>query len=1017
MFRVFLFLFLVFSLRAEVSPDVDTNDICDSYPCTLSVAGAVSTADENDELTDNWNAAAACGNELRLTAGDIWEVQTVNLHNDCADGSPLIITTTEAAKLPLTGHRLTEAYSTILPTIRITGSGSNGRLQIWAKSAAYGNAASNITFRGVRFNFSHLTSGSPSLYMEMGTQDDWDYVGPIEMIDSGDHKTFYSPMEYIPQAPILSDEHEDCRINGQHYAGSEDITINVNGSDFGVRADCLLGDSRLLELSPWNGGYNPTWNGSAYVPVTVSPKTETFAENALTYPADGLYTFRNAVASPYEVTITVKVSPYRLWTDFPKNIIFDRVLFGADRLAQMGGNALQLNGQGHQVIDSTFQDIKGAIPTEIKAISGAVGCKSCLVRNSWIEAAGSIIFFGGNMTPLHNDVVRDTDIENNVLYRPQRWRGGIWAASTYVEQGSVWWGLSNNTSHLFLAMNSGMTGATEPTWSTTTCPITNNPTQNQYNHSVLSSTSDNEVTWKCWASGSGNRYDLKNSFELKNGKNIKFKFNGVKNMWTDSQAATLNIKNESLHTWGQRSTVLKDIYLEHNWVETGASMFAAIVNHEHVPFSSYFETLYGRSTWDVFGPIYIRHNAFIDHHLGNWSIAGNRTGACASSGQAQFNPGSINPFYVENNLFDSFSHTGNAGAASCTTYWLVNGVQSESAPLYFRNNIAAQATGSTRLFSAGSSSGGSANGRRAMNRNGVVPQGTSAPSDDTAIPANRFSGNLLLGVTKGGCTGNNQFPTTNTNNCDPGNETHIPPTLTNVGFAARTNKNYKLLPGTSYKISGTNDRDPGPDWSFIPRIVAMDGTHSTATVHVAGQMAVITYRVYGKAAEWPGSIVVSSTQDMLSPIADLDPATYTRPDATDGDWLPAARGERRWIVLGRNVPLNAGTYHYKISHGGGFALGSFTVTGSVAGTTTHTIRRNGIEAAVDNLLLEYGTSYSAATDTISAGGTVAASCTAGANCTVSATVDRGTIVYTRWRERTSDNTVLRSGRVILSAIP
>ena len=113
-------------------------------------------------------------------------------------------------------------------------------------------------------------------------------------------------------------------------------------------------------------------------------------------------------------------------------------------------------------------------------------------------------------------------------------------------------------------------------------------------------------------------------------------------------------------------------------------------------------------------------------------------------------------------------------------------------------------------------------------------------------------------------------------------------------------------------------------------------------------------------------------------VADLDPDTYSVPESSDHD-RNAKGGLSRMFVVGANSALSASTKHYYRIMCGGDAYPqvddtdpSFTTLGTLAGTTSITVSYN----RSGSQTLEYGTAYSRATDTISAGGADVQSCKA-----------------------------------------
>jgi hypothetical protein len=141
-------------------------------------------------------------------------------------------------------------------------------------------------------------------------------------------------------------------------------------------------------------------------------------------------------------------------------------------------------------------------------------------------------------------------------------------------------------------------------------------------------------------------------------------------------------------------------------------------------------------------------------------------------------------------------------------------------------------------------------------------------------------------------------------------------------------------------------------------------------------------------------------------------ATYHGQDADDAD-RNYRDGNRRMVVLGHSVNLTANTaYYYRLHCGGDMEVGYFKTLPTLTSTATQTIARTAASTGVTDMIVEYGTAYSRATDTISGGGTsTPAACTKGNRCVATFSATKGTVLYYRWKERDRLGSVLVAGKV------
>jgi hypothetical protein len=168
---------------------------------------------------------------------------------------------------------------------------------------------------------------------------------------------------------------------------------------------------------------------------------------------------------------------------------------------------------------------------------------------------------------------------------------------------------------------------------------------------------------------------------------------------------------------------------------------------------------------------------------------------------------------------------------------------------------------------------------------------------------------------------------------------------------------------------------------------------------------------------------VATDQFCYSPVSDVDPTAFTNPGWSGNDHFPQF-GPAKTFVVGLNSALTAGTtYYYCLEYQGYNLNGQFTTLTALAGSrsiqvqTKLTTNTQGAMGA-NNMIVEYGTVYSRATDTISGGSTTGpVACTVGgAACSQSFTATAGVPLYYRYKIRDIGNAVLIAQPVI-AAVP
>jgi len=234
----------------------------------------------------------------------------------------------------------------------------------------------------------------------------------------------------------------------------------------------------------------------------------------------------------------------------------------------------------------------------------------------------------------------------------------------------------------------------------------------------------------------------------------------------------------------------------------------------------------------------------------------------------------------------------------------------------------------------------------------------------------------------------------------PGN--NVPPDYTLVSNPSNPQK--YMRPANF----GTDNRPIGPDMTQM-NFVRLAGNAPA----VSDRAAIFAFNITPPLMAGAGTVTVATDPFCLSPVADMDPAQFANPSWTDNDRFPQFAAQRT-VVAGLNTPLSPGTtYYYCIEYQGYGLRGSFTTGTALSGSRTVQVRTaltsltQGASGA-NNMIVEYGTAYSRATDLLSGGGTTApVPCTVGGGaCSASFPATAGTPVYYRYKIRDASGTVL-----------
>ena len=467
------------------SPSNDGGATCNrasGQPCTFKVTcdSALCTRAESDQYQTALNESGL-GDTIQLEAGRTFPATGPYgfQHPYKSNGTGYVtITTTEAARLPEEGTRITPAYNPLLPTIQAAWVSSFAAPAVTFQ-AGRPHAAEHYRFIGIRF-------ASIPTNLSRG------------LVSVGTYNGFAQPFTAA--------------------AGSTLLTITSLTGEFPWL-------NEIVQLS-----------STGTLPTPLQPNTYYTVKS----PSSNTSRLQLADVNGAIITITdigsgthyLHEAGVRTFDDQPGDVVFDRCVFQGGFTDNTMSRLLALHARKVDLLNSFLEGGRSG-GSDAQAIAGWNGKGPYLIHNNYIDGTTENILFGG-ATPFTDDSVQGAEIRYNYLPHPEeRWRVVKWSPRLKVLAGRVVQATGSLSLHI--ATTSGFTGASEPSWTTTTS----------------ATVTDGDIVWKCWTeNGSGcvagnNPWTIKNNFELKSSRNMHIHHNVFDQMWVDGQETQINLKNEN----------------------------------------------------------------------------------------------------------------------------------------------------------------------------------------------------------------------------------------------------------------------------------------------------------------------------------------------------------------------------------------------------------------------------------------------------------------------------------------
>lgn len=936
-----------------------------SRPYTYTVSATTGTTGTNQDLADAYNDACL-GDTIKLRAGDVWTFNSASwimLNKSCGTGY-LTITTTEDSKLPASGTRITLPYKPLLPIIQ-------QRAGYPAIDIAGGvRAAEHIKLRGLHIRMDPTVATST--------------VNSYGVLSIGSAQSQW--LGYQGANTFYTDTYTDTALSTSATAG--DTVLNVTAGTG----------------SYWTAGVKGYVNSPTDA-FTVASSTA----NTVTIEAPGLASSHSSSAT---IDTFIDRDAFQPNDIVVQHCIIDNETYQINALRGMTVHTRTVEIRDNYIAGFTAQT--NANGSDSQAILTINGPGPFTIENNFAHSHGENIMTGGSPPSynVHPGKNGDTNyIRYNYLPKfPERDRVGPWSdirdtskfdGTGCVKKGRyVHAGAATTTAGsvvFFIAKNTGCVGTSEPNFASIT---TNGLT-----------ITDNEVTWE--RVGLGGRPLVKNNFETKATENLIFQYNVLAYFppayyYNVAQTTMINVK---LAPQGCSATYITypdcfagkntNIQILNNYAKNIAAGAIGVMGAQNAKGDDSGDYLIKDNLFVHTSEVPSGSGGFPSYH--QFTIAGSYDAANGGSGKGILRDVRI----LNNTWYVPFTPVHHGWALENESTVVGGSWQSYTGNNQVRGNIWIRGSSTSSAF--GYRSGYGNDGGNSL---GLFP-GNGSASPSTSL----WDKNIILG------SPSSVYPAgTIERNCPGGTATSAACGTSDYFTHATYGKMYKSRQTGIFKLRPTytfgkrsmpDGSDIGADWDSLPRI---DNLRTEYT----DRMVTFRWQVSRPIAHIPCVIELNRSRDWegthAGELASI--STYYGQDSSEHDRYPKS-GNWRMVQVGHAVNLlPSTTYYYRLQCGGDSVNGSFTTLATLSGTATRTLSRV-IRGASQSMVLQYGTSYSRATDTISGGGTASANCTQGQTCAPSFTATRGQTYYVRWYEKSATGgggSTLLTGRVGVIAV-
>ena len=976
------------------------------------LSNGASQAEIQAVFNDAW-----LGDKILFTAGDSFNI-VLDTYGTWISNRPgtgtLEITTTEWAKLPPTGARITPAYKALMPIIHAGDYGLNFH-------GAGPVGVENVIVRGLYFE------PRPDLSKTVAMNGGWVKFGN-------------GPYNAVNANGVVNPPRSAYPTTTRGAAGVGTTTVVVNA-----------------DLTAWRTGIkiflphpSECVSGTCNVPYDIPEYTIT----ALNTSTPNQHSFEVSPALRYTYASGTRVHVSAVDVQSPNNIVLQHCVFHNPRQQWQVERFITTGGRNITVRDNWFSAPNAAISAGDSQVILGGGRGPMVYENNYLDG-GTENYMNGGYYSTSNEAT-STLVRYNFFGHLQE-RDFMWdwcvtqdegctsASSASTSPGVVKAnagvsvpGLAEfsprlifpgrhihrfATGHRYKALNLGVVGTVEPAWATAV-------TVGQKIYDVDPLRTDSSVYGTtecngpqpgdgvCWERTASFPF-IKNNFELKRGKNYTIQYNVFDGYWpmrginSNNQNYIFNLKASGLGEgtscadglpppWCYRAET-RNIMIANNIMRTAAGGVvlsgASGLNAGGVSQNS-------RN-----GGYTLRHNLIQLVGRPNYEKdAGYRmltlNANATDSDTARTVP--IDDIVVENNTFYSpwpyYSRSFGRGMAPISV-GSGGGYEGERR---FAGNILHRGTQGTFTVASSITPGN-------MTDFGITLKSHWVKTAD----GGQLGKNIILGAGNTVTGVNEPFPEDTVWTGCPNSLACIRseadvPDWSSV-FANPQAGDFTLRNDHWGKRAMPDGADLGADVSQLPEIRGL-------TITASDRSALFKWRVADPIVTTPCVVEVHTAPDLESPVWHGKPGRYVGELSRIGDFYGMDRddngrslssGVERMFMLGYAVPLEPATaYYYRLHCAGDVRRGSFQTRPALGDNDgIQTISRVPAHSDTHSLEVEYGPDYDRNAGTIAGSSIVVASCEADQPCSADIPTRPGSFVYYRWTERNEAGEPLESSGV------
>jgi hypothetical protein len=290
----------------------------------------------------------------------------------------------------------------------------------------------------------------------------------------------------------------------------------------------------------------------------------------------------------------------------PHHLVLDRLYIHGDPIhGQKRG--IGLNSASTEIRNSYIVDIK-AVGQDSQAIAGWNGPGPYVIENNYLEAAGEVFLLGGSDPAIPDLVPTDIEFRLNTVTRPVAWRGPIIAAPQNVRATTASGGRLTAGSYTYRVLTqrpvSDTTAFSQAAEVATAVAASGRVTLN-WNGAPAGDSwrvyrRGMDGRWASWAVSTPSFIDegqdgdagaphaptvwqVKNLFELKNGRRVRIERNVFANNWEQAQSGGAILFTPRNQDGRCRWCIVEDVTFEANTIRSVGAAFTVLGRDDEKP--------------------------------------------------------------------------------------------------------------------------------------------------------------------------------------------------------------------------------------------------------------------------------------------------------------------------------------------------------------------------------------------------------------------------------------------------